>query len=486
MIAAALCVGTGLRLVVTLPFGLWEDEIIAVTHAVQPLPYFFVEVVRNDIHPPLYFLQLHVWGWASHTDTWFVANSVVWSFLAMLSLWLVLRPAGSLLAWTATACLAALPASVWMSQEVRPYAWLSVLFIWAYAWVVRSFAAPQSSIRNYGVLLGFCVLIIASHAIGFFALVFHGLFGLGLLLRRQATRREYIAWTLVFGLAAIASAPMLASNLLHDANLGEAASAFDVFDYASVVVTAASPGRWVWWAGLLAYGGLAGAGLAYARTRLMTACFLVAPLLVAFGLGVTLKPIFKFNFFATMLLPFFAIVLAELCLRLTRWRVPVTAACLAGLLVLAGVAWDNKVWSSGFRRATADIRASLRPGDVVYVPQQSMFEGMAWYLAGPDWGSPLEVANPPNPEWRHVYDLLGSKLVALLHLMPTTQTVALPDGVTLLVGPDSLPQAAKASRVWMVTYPRADLPSGLPPGHLGALLPERDGRYGLLRLSLFE
>ena len=33
--------------------SLWEDEIIAITHANQPLPLFFVELLRNDIHPPL-------------------------------------------------------------------------------------------------------------------------------------------------------------------------------------------------------------------------------------------------------------------------------------------------------------------------------------------------------------------------------------------------------------------------------------------------
>ena len=38
--------------------SLWEDEIIAITHANQSLPAFFIEILRNDIHPPFYFLQV--------------------------------------------------------------------------------------------------------------------------------------------------------------------------------------------------------------------------------------------------------------------------------------------------------------------------------------------------------------------------------------------------------------------------------------------
>lgn len=48
----AICVGIGIRFVVRLNQGFWEDEIIAVTHAVQPLQWLFIEVARNDTHPP--------------------------------------------------------------------------------------------------------------------------------------------------------------------------------------------------------------------------------------------------------------------------------------------------------------------------------------------------------------------------------------------------------------------------------------------------
>jgi mannosyltransferase len=484
----AICVGTAIRLIVTLNQGFWEDEIIAVTHAVQPLPHFFVNIARNDVHPPLYFLQLHFWALVSHADLWFMANSVALGLLAMASLWIVLRRAGdNTLAWTATAFLAVLPAGLWMSQEVRPYAWLSILFIWAYAFAVKSFSQPQTNFRSYIILTLLCLAIIYSHAIGFYAVLFNGLFGFGLLIGRNASPREFLACIRIYGLAAAASVPVMVTNLLHDANLPDATGALAYLSWCSAIITASETNGWIWWGGLLAYLGVAGAGLVVVRTRLMTACLLIAPVLVAVGLTMMLKPIFKPNFFATMIVPFLAIVLAQLCLATNaQVRKLTVAGCLTGFLVLSVAGWYGKTRSTDFLPAATYLKDRMAPGDVVYVPQASMFWGMAWYLAGPDWGSPLEVANPPSPQWQRVYARLGPKLVDLLHLMPATQALSLPTGVTLLTGNASVPAAENAKRLWLVTYPRVDLLSGFPPDQLGSLQKREEIHYSRLVVSFYE
>src|SRR5262249_50288338 len=122
--------------------NLWEDEIIATTHAVQPLGRLFVNVARNDIHPPLYFLQLHIWGLVSHADAWFVANSVAWSLGALVSLWLVVKKLSDDegLAWAATGIMAVLPTSLEVAFSVRMYAMLSAMAIWGYYFTHRAFA----------------------------------------------------------------------------------------------------------------------------------------------------------------------------------------------------------------------------------------------------------------------------------------------------------------------------------------------------------
>ena len=489
LIVGAICIGAILRFAIDLEHGLWEDEIIAVTHAVQSFPHFFVQILRNDIHPPLYFLQLHLWGKISHSDIWFKANSALWGTVALLSLWFILREWRSeRLAWTAAAMLAILPTGLWMSQEVRPYAWLSTLVIWTHYFSLRSFAHSQKNTQNYLILLLGSLCIIYSHALGFLAVFFLGIFGLILLRGRMASRRELSHWLLLYSLAATASMPVIVSNLLHDANLGDPVSPNDIMSWLSSLITARDARGWSWWAGLAVYLAIVFGGLILAHTRIVTICFLVAPLAVAALVSTGLKPVFKSNFFGAFLAPFIAIVLAELCIgmrpRIQKFAI---AFSLALLLAINTAGWANKLASTDFRHAALDIQGRLQPEDVVYAPQLSIFWGMAWYLAGPQWGSALMIANPPTAQWRRVYTFLGPWLVDLLQLMPRTQTVPLHNGARLVVGNDSISQVTEAARrIWLITYQRADLPDDFPPDSLGPFPKSREVRHGSLTVSFYE
>ncbi len=488
LLAAALLCGAGMRFWLKLDSGLWEDEVIAVTHAVQPLPYFFVNIVRNDIHPPLYFLQLHLWSLVSQTDAWFAANSVAWGLAAIASLMTVLRrSSGTMLGLAAAAFLAVLPSGLWMSQEIRPYAWLSVLYIWLYALALDCFGRPAHSRRLHGALLLLCLVVIYSHAVGFLAVMFNGLFALCHLMRRRAQRRDVLAWAAVYGTAALGSLPQLATNLLHDANLGSATTLMDALSWCPAVIFGNEVEGASWWLGIFAYLGIAGVGMAVARTRLVAGCFLIAPLLVACLLATGLKPIFKPNFFATLMAPFFAIVLAETTAALRpALRMPIVSGLLGGLFAMAVAGWVGKHRSADFLPAAVDLRANLQPGDTIYVPQNVMFWGLARYLAGPQWGSTLEVANPPNAQWSKVYTRLGPKVIGLLHLQPTTQVLKLPNQVNMMLGDESQVLAEAHSRVWLVVYPRADAPPGYPPDRLGGLEKRRGMEYRSLVVSLYE
>jgi hypothetical protein len=225
-------------------------------------------------------------------------------------------------------------------------------------------------------------------------------------------------------------------------------------------------------------------------------CFLIAPLLAAAILGATVKPIFKANFFATLMAPFLAVILAHLLLALREdRRAPVAGACLAGLFGLAFAGWSDQSPITNYRGVAAFIRAAPRMdgavGDAVWAPQPSMFWGLAHYLAGPDWGSPLAIAPMPNAAWSRIYDRLGPRLVAALGLQPATQSLTVPadDGhgaLTLLIGPAEAQAAATHPRVWLATVPRADLPPGLPPETIGALHKISETRWPGFTLTRYE
>jgi len=488
LLALSILVGVVIRCVTHLDQGLWEDEIIAATHAVQPLPALLVDVVRNDIHPPLYFIQLHLWALVSQRDGWLVANSVLWSLASIWSMWASLRREGQArLGLTAAAFLAVLPSGVWMSHDVRPYAWLCVLLIWAFHFARRAFDTTRPRTGDMLAAFGFCLAIIYSHAIGFLAVFCMGSYAAALLAGRRAPARAYLSWFTCFGLLGVAALPILISNLLHDANLAGQQTITAVIATLAEVITVSDKPGWVFWSGLVIYLGVAGIGLALRRNRLVAICFVLLPLLVAIMLGFALKPIFKANLFATLLTPFVAIVLAKSCLRIgDRWRSAVTATLFAGLAATAIATWSTREPVTGYLAAARTIRAESRPGDVVFIPQQSMFWGMAWYLDGPHWGSPLAIANPPSPAWQGVYRHLGPRLLTLLHLVPTGQAVAAPGGLTLLIGNDSSSQAAQGRRVWLVTNDRADLAAGFPPDSFGDLRRVRQQKIFALLLNLYE
>ena len=54
--------GIFLRIVALGREGLWMDEIYSATFAAMPFVDMLVAVLRFDVHPPLYYLQLGIWG----------------------------------------------------------------------------------------------------------------------------------------------------------------------------------------------------------------------------------------------------------------------------------------------------------------------------------------------------------------------------------------------------------------------------------------
>ena len=141
VVLATIMIGIGLRLNELFRINLWEDEIIAVTHAVQPFWELLVNVVRHDIHPPLYFIQLYIWAFVSTSDAWFVANSITWGVAGIGAVWYTAKllygiKAGMVAAMT----FALLPMAIASSQLVRMYPMLSVLVTASFYIIERTLA----------------------------------------------------------------------------------------------------------------------------------------------------------------------------------------------------------------------------------------------------------------------------------------------------------------------------------------------------------
>lgn len=473
--------------------NLWEDEIIAVTHAVQPLGRLLVNVARNDVHPPLYFIQLHLWAIASRADWWFVLNSVLWSFAALASVWHVVRrqTGDLLLAWTATGILAVLPTALEMAFAVRMYAMLSTLMIWSYYFVERAFG-DRSRERRWPVVLINAVLVY-THAVGFLAVVLNGIYALLLLRRSKASSRAYFSWLVVFGSVGALALPVLVNDALRRGHLEPFTGVGTILAWMAGMAVDANPAGGTLWIGLGAaiFACLAVFGLINERTRALTASYLVAPLLIAIAAGLAAKPIFKADVFSTIASPFVAIIAARLILDASRnsflrKAAFCTCAAIFGAMSAAHASVDTK--NTNFGQAAAVVRADAQPGDTIYVPQLAMFWGLAWNLVGPNWGSPLAIAPKPNRQWQSVYRRLGEWLVARLHLQPRAQQLRI-GSVTLLLDARALNARRFQGRLWVLTYPRDDLSEEDLRAAEGNLKERADWHFGFSRrlsLTLYE
>lgn len=125
--------------------SLWYDETVSVFLAGLPIPEIIAHTAR-DIHPPGYYLLLHLWGWLAQPtledglEFLYVWPSLFWGVLLLPLLFALGRrfftPRIALIALWFTAVN---PYHIWYSQEVRMYtlgAGLGVLCLWsALSWV---------------------------------------------------------------------------------------------------------------------------------------------------------------------------------------------------------------------------------------------------------------------------------------------------------------------------------------------------------------
>ena len=138
--------------------SLWYDETVSVFLARQSIPELIAHTAR-DIHPPGYYLLLHLWGWLTQPtlttglEFLYAWPSLFWGVLLLPLLFALGRrlftPRVALIALWLTAVN---PYHIWYSQEVRMYtlgAGLGLLCLWGASgrWQVEG-GRWQFAIRN--------------------------------------------------------------------------------------------------------------------------------------------------------------------------------------------------------------------------------------------------------------------------------------------------------------------------------------------------
>ena len=143
---------------------MWNDELFTV-QAVQKPAGAMIEMVRGDIHPPLYFLLAHYWIRLAPGNVLIQLRllSVVFALLATIALdrlWLKHAPprlrAWCLALWTLSACL------LLYSRMARSYS-LQVLGFVVVAWAARRWSQEFASWKRLLIWSGSLAALLYTH-----------------------------------------------------------------------------------------------------------------------------------------------------------------------------------------------------------------------------------------------------------------------------------------------------------------------------------
>jgi len=154
--------------------SLWFDEGLSVAFARRPLSQLLQTLVREDLHPPLYYLVLHVWMTLAGTSEWAVRLPSALSSVLLIPLaYAVVQEVGgegngSRRSWkivglAGSALIAFSPFLAYYAQETRMYSMAAALAL-AATWSFLK--AARTSARNWWLL--FAILVAA----GFYTLYF--------------------------------------------------------------------------------------------------------------------------------------------------------------------------------------------------------------------------------------------------------------------------------------------------------------------------
>jgi uncharacterized membrane protein len=423
---------------------MWGDELFTVQAVQKPIGAM-VEMVRGDIHPPLYFLLAHYWiRIAPGESLWQLRLlSVVFALLATIALdrlWLKHVPprlrAWCLALWTFSACL------LLYSRMARSYS-LQVLGFIVVAWAAWRWSQEFASWKRLLIWSGSLAALLYTHYVpGIAAWV-----GANLLLFGSARARPgrllagnaivlaaYLPWlmTLASVLAVWRAKPgllLLSSNSLLESGVKLAYWAFSFF-YGEAIpawmlpVTAllAIPVAWLLWMGTRAAGSWV---LPAAVTALIGFAGVAGWVTYAFGPARLL-----------FLLPLAMLAIAAAAHFHPRAGTVIAAALLAANLVGIGSYFEardllNIGYLAPMDRIARDIAGSSSPADTIVLVDGPNLSGavLAYYLPGFSTrqiftqqdaeSARREIA---NPAMRHVWFLRNPRDVTPGHVLEQLET----------------------------------------------------------------
>jgi hypothetical protein len=439
--------------------GLGYDEIFATAYLNGSLLELVIAVIRFDIHPPLYYMQL--WGWAvffGSTDAALVANSSLWALLTVLAVFRMIADVTKslLLGFVVGTAVFFSSSELLYSTEIRMYSMLSCMATLAAHQSILAAQNPSSFNKNSLLI----ILLLCAYTHGTGALV--AICSLVYLVtsatdpasRWKCLQRFLVLFLLVTpvllngivkstGHAIVPSYKTIATvtcNLYIECNSTFAAIAFGVIFIAGTIAMLLNRGT---------------------SLRLIVS-FLVAPVLLVASFSLAIRPIWvdrMFSFAAPTAIAAFGILFFEYRHRFWPGEGSRSAlfSSLSVALVFVGVllfAPRHPIEAGPYRDSAREIMANPPQGNV-WIPSNVALWGIARYAIGPQWGNLLLQQDLHAPDrsaiWGKVVSTLGVPRARQLGLLGESREVRSGERY-FYIGPSELsPDQAKTVSTIILT-----------------------------------
>jgi uncharacterized membrane protein len=382
-----------------------------VMYAALPLEESIQSVLKLDPHPPLYYVMLHAWMQVSLNEYWIRLNSIIWSMLTLVVIFYVTRRwYGPMIAGYAALCFAVAPFAVFHSQQVRMYSFLMCMAI-AAVYFADKFVSDSKPISCAALAL---ILTLCLHAHGMGVLVALSVcsyIGLGFFSSPRSDREFPWAFVTAIAAAMVASYPALVRNTGVFVRHTQAPGPAEVIEGLSVYLFGMFPlPITLQWVGVIAMGILLGfASHRSRRARDLLIAFFLVPLFATLAVSHLLRPVWLPRTFA-FTLPVVCIVMStcigsvsvkrvEMGGRDGVYKIPILIAGTVIAVFFSATLYQqlHPFHFMNFRAAAAHLRSSARPGELIFVPNERVLWGLAWYYIGPGSIHPLHLDSLYSP-----------------------------------------------------------------------------------------
>jgi hypothetical protein len=450
--------------------GFWEDEFYQVTFANEPFSKFVFAVARLDVHPFFHYLQLKFWAEFFPSDKGLLANSLFWHFVSCCVIFYVGSAWRSLMVGLlAVAFYVLVPQVVWASATLRMYTLIPALAVSAWWLNVRVLTKKSVSNKEWLGILAIELALAYSHAIAFF---FVPWIALAAVMQVFDSRRNQVPWRQWFILQGIVGLLLLPLAIMAAFRTGIPGNRAPVDNI--VFVMGAMLAGWGMKSLLIRgvaaafYGAVVILGLRDKSNRPLTIWLLLGPLVAGLTITFLVAPMFKVPVYASILMPFMALVLASALVQLhgvVRYWLSVSLLVVLTLAVFPTTEMLFKDRTTNpWELVAQEVKARTVPGDVVIIPKAYEYWAVLRYAVGLKWGAPSEVLPAPNERWIKLVNRLGPALSDFLGLLPKTNQIE-SAGVTYVIGEEAVVETRGASHVWVINSRSYTVPVSVADGY---------------------